>query len=96
MAITTAVFKTNILDVATWDQTDVIDLIEDAHTWLGWHSADAGGHIVGLTTYAGGGNANDNTHHHYEVEGTSSGLGTDAIFHVYRYNSTLWVGVNNP
>ena len=96
MAITTAVFKTNILDVATWDQTDVIDLIEDAHTWLGWHSADAGGHIVGLTTYAGGGNANDNTYHNYEVEGVSSGLGTGATFHVFRYNSTVWMGVNNP
>ena len=96
MAITTAVFKTNILDVATWNQNDVIDLIEDAHTWLGWHSADAGGHIVGLTTYAAGGNLNDNTWHHYEVEGTSSGLGTGAIFHVTRYNSDTWAWVNAP
>ena len=96
MAITTAVFKTNILDVATWNGNDVIDLIEDAHTWLGWHSVDAGGHIVGITTFAGGGNTNDNSYRTYEVEGVSSGLGTGAIFHVQRYNSNVWVLVNNP
>ena len=96
MAITTSVFKTNILDVATWDGNNVIDLIEDAHTWLGWHSADAGGHIVGITTFSGGGNTNDNTNRTYEVEGVSSGLGTGAIFHVQRCNSSVWVSVNNP
>lgn len=96
MAITTAVFKTNILDVATWNGNDVIDLIEDAHTWLGWHSQDAGGHIVGITTFAGGGNTNNNISRTYAVEGVSSGLGTGAIFHVSRYNSSLWVVVNSP
>jgi len=96
MAITTAVFKTNILDVATWNGNDVIDLIEDAHTWLGWHSQDAGGHIVGITTFAGGGNPNNNISRTYEVEGVSSGLGTGAMFQVSRYNSNVWVVVNSP
>ena len=97
MAITTAVYKKNINDVGIWSGADVINQLEEAFTGLGWHTQDEGGHIVGITTWQGGGTSVNQTYATFDVEGYHSGVGTGAIFSCYRNSSgTLeYVNVNH-
>lgn len=97
MAITTAVYKKNINDVGIWSGADVINQLEEAFTGLGWHTQDEGGHVVGITTWQGGGTSSSPDYTVYDVEGYNSGVGTGAIFAVHRATngSIDYVNVNH-
>lgn len=79
MAITT----TTISRAAGWARTDVIDQIEEAHTWLGWHGETHSGIVTGFT-YSGGGDINASATYSEVYPSATSGIGTGASFYVVR------------
>ena len=60
MAITTETFKIN----AGWGKTDIIQQMDDAIGWLGWHGGEKSGFVVGLGTAIGGGDTNAADEYH--------------------------------
>ena len=80
MAITTETFKVN----AGWAATDVITQMEQAMTYLGWQGGEVSGYIVGLGTITGGGDTNAADWYEDVRPKTTTGVGTQASFTVYR------------
>ena len=80
MAITTETFKVN----AGWATTDVIIQMEQAMTHLGWQSGEISGYIVGLGTMTGGGDTNAADWYEDISPKSTTGVGTEATFTVYR------------
>ena len=93
MAITTSTFTVN----AGWAKSDVITQMETAMTSLGWNDGTQTGQIIGLGTFFGGGTkAVAETYYDIRQKSTS-GVGTDASFYVYRDTSNVrYVLINRP
>ena len=93
MAISTNTFRVN----PGWARSDVISQMESALTWLGWHSGTETGQVVGLSSFWGGGNTGV-TEYYYDVrQKSTSGVGTNASFFVYRDTvGVRYVLVNRP
>jgi len=93
MAITTSTFTVN----AGWAKSDVITQMETAMTSLGWNDGTQTGQVIGLGTFFGGGNkAVAETYYDIRQKSTS-GVGTDASFYVYRDTSNVrYILVNRP
>ena len=93
MAITTSTFTVN----AGWAKSDVITQMETAMTSLGWNDGTQTGQIIGLGTFAGGGTkAVAETYYDIRQKSTS-GVGTDASFYVYRDTTNVrYVLINRP
>ena len=93
MAITTETFKVN----AGWATTDVIIQMEQAMTYLGWQGSEVSGYIVGLGTITGGGDTNASEWYEDVSPKTTSGVGTEATFSLYRdIQGVRWVLVDRP
>ena len=93
MAITTETFKIN----SGWGRTDIIQQLDNALGWLGWHGGERTGMLVGLGTFWGGGDTNASESYHDVFPKSTTGIGTGASFFVYR--DTLGVRrvhVNRP
>lgn len=80
MAITTETFKVN----AGWAATDVITQMEQAMTSLGWQGSEISGYVVGLGTITGGGDTNASDYYQDVSPKSTTGVGTQATFTVYR------------
>lgn len=80
MAITTSTFKVN----AGWAATDVITQMEQAMTSLGWQGSEITGYVVGLGTMTGGGDTNALDYYQDVSPKSTTGVGTQATFNVYR------------
>ena len=87
MAISTNTFSLS----ASYTKQDMINQLEDAFTWLGWHDkCDHTGLVTGLVDYGiyqdtdGGETSYTRTFHDAE-QYTSSGIGTGASFTMSRY-----------
>lgn len=80
MAITTETFKVN----AGWAATDVITQMEQAMTSLGWQGSEITGYVVGLGTITGGGDTNAADYYQDVSPKSTTGVGTQATFTVYR------------
>ena len=80
MAITTETFKVN----AGWAATDVITQMEQAMTSLGWQGGEITGYVVGLGTITGGGDTNAADYYQDVSPKSTTGVGTEATFTVYR------------
>ena len=80
MAITTSTFKVN----AGWATTDVITQMEQAMTSLGWQGGEISGYVVGLGTMTGGGDTNAADWYEDVSPKSTTGVGTEATFTVYR------------
>ena len=93
MAITTSTFTVN----AGWAKSDVITQMETAMTSLGWNDGTQTGQIIGLGTFFGGGTkAVAETYYDIRQKSTS-GVGTDASFYVYRDTTNVrYVLINRP
>ena len=90
MAISTNTFSLS----ASYTKQDMINQLEDAFTWLGWHDkCDHTGLVTGLVDYGiyqDDTNENVYTRYFYSAEQyTSSGIGTGASFFMSRYNGCL-------
>ena len=93
MAITTETFKIN----AGWGKTDIIQQMDDAIGWLGWHGGERSGFVVGLGTVIGGGDTNAADEYHDVFPKSTTGIGTGASFYVYRDTIGIArVHVNRP
>jgi len=93
MAITTETFKIN----AGWGKTDIIQQMDDAIGWLGWHGGERSGFVVGLSTFSGGGDTNASDHYHDVFPKSTTGIGTGASFYVYRdIEGVRRVYINRP
>lgn len=93
MAITTNTFRVN----PGWARSDVITQMETALTWLGWQAGTETGHIVGLSSFSGGGNTGFTDYYHDVRQKSTTGVGTDASFFVYRNTDGVrWVLINRP
>lgn len=83
-----------------WSRSDVIDMIEDAHTACSVNMASATGLVAGVKshTYGGLNTSNSNETHYYDVFPTSwTGSGTGASFHVTVNGGLVtYVEVNRP
>ena len=83
-----------------WSRSDVIDMIEDAHTACSVNMASATGLVAGVKshTYGGLNTSNSNETHYYDVFPTSwTGSGTGASFHIEVNNGLVtYVEVNRP
>ena len=99
MAISTNTFSLS----ASYTKQDMINQLEDAFTWLGWHDKCAHtGLVTGLVDYGiyqdtdGGETSYTRTFHDAE-QYTSSGIGTGASFTMSRYfGNPNYVYVNRP
>ena len=80
MAITTSTFKVN----AGWATTDVITQMEQAMTHLQWQGGEISGYIVGLGSMIGGGDVNAAAWYEDVSPKSTTGVGTQASFTVYR------------
>lgn len=90
MAITTETFKVN----AGWASTDVITQMEQAMTYLDWQGSEISGYVVGLGTMIGGGDTNASDFYEDVSPKSTSGVGTQATFTVYRDTAAVrrvWV-----
>lgn len=93
MAISTNTFRVN----AGWAKSDVILQMEQAFAWMGWHHGYETGHVVGLSTFWGGGDTNFTDTYQDVRQKSSSGVGTNASFYVYRDSlGVRYVLVNRP
>lgn len=93
MAITTETFKIN----AGWGKTDIIQQMDDAIGWLGWHGGERSGFVVGLSSFSGGGDTNASDDYHDVFPKSTTGIGTGASFYVYRdTHGVRRVHVNRP
>ena len=99
MGISTNTFSLS----ASYTKQDMINQLEDAFTWLGWHDkCDHTGLVTGLVDYGiyqdtdGGETSYTRTFHDAE-QYTSSGIGTGASFTMSRYfGNPNYVYVNRP
>ena len=80
MAITTSTFKVN----AGWASSDVITQMEQAMTSLGWQGSEISGYIVGIGTIIGGGDTNAADYYEDVRPKSTTGVGTQASFAIYR------------
>lgn len=93
MAITTETFKIN----SGWGRTDIIQQLDNALGWLGWHGGEQTGMLVGLGTFWGGGDTNASESYHDVFPKSTTGIGTGASFFVYRDTvGVRRVHVNRP
>lgn len=94
MAISTATFT----KVAGWARTDVIDQLEQAFTWLGWHGSQISGLVTSISAYSGGGTVGSSGTDYFDVPvATTTGIGTGASFNVYRNSGVVnTIYVNRP
>ncbi len=93
MAITT----TTITKAVSWARTDVIYALEEGISWLEWHQPAISGLVTALQAYSGGGTVGTADTDYYNIEGTASGVGTNATFDVYRDNGNInMIRVNKP
>ena len=93
MAITTSTFTVN----AGWAKSSVITQMESAMTSLGWNDGTQTGQIIGLGTFFGGGNKSDAETYYDIRQKSTSGVGTDASFYVYRDTLNVrYVLINRP
>lgn len=94
MAITT----TTITKSTGWARTDVIDILEEAFTWLELHGTQISGLVTSISAYSGGGTVGSAGTDYYDVPvATTSGIGTGATFEVYRSGGTVnTIYVNRP
>jgi hypothetical protein len=93
MAISTNTFRVN----PGWARSDVITQMETALTWLGWQAGTETGHIVGLSSFWGGGNTGVTDYYHDVRQKSTSGVGTNASFYVYRNTDGVrLVLINRP
>lgn len=98
MAITTKTVGINTNNVGIWTSTEVVTQFEEAFSWLGWHGDTQTGYCVGLSTYSGGGTVGSVNDNYEDVRPVSTtGVGTDASFHVDRENGVIrTIYVNRP
>ena len=96
MAITTEVFVAPV----GWARSDVLNILEDALEWGGYHGGEISGLCTGVSAYSGGGilgvGANDS---YYDIPTTSSGIGTGATLNVFREQTGTGINtitVNKP
>lgn len=96
MAITT----TTISKAAGWARTDVVYQLEQAFTWLGWHSGTITGIVTGISAYSGGGTVGGDlvsVDYHDVFPVTTTGIGTGASFYVERSSGSIFsIRVNRP
>lgn len=94
MAITTTTVSIN----AGWAKTNVIEQLESAFTWLGWHGDIQTGIVTGISAYSGGGTVGSSNTDYYDVfTATTTGIGTGASFYVDRSSGTVAaIYVNRP
>ena len=99
MAISTNTFTLN----ANYTKAAMINQLEDAFTWLGWHDkCDHTGIVTGVVDYGmyQDDDSQNNSYYtyYYSAEQTSTtGIGTGASFFVQRYNGNInAVYVNKP
>ncbi len=93
MAITTSTFTVN----AGWAKSSIITQMESAMTSLGWNDGTQTGQVIGIGTFFGGGTkAVAETYYDIRQKSTS-GVGTDASFYVYRDTLNVrYVLINRP
>lgn len=99
MAISTHRVTINPQDLVSWSRVDVINQLEDAFTWLGWHGAAETGLVCGVTSYTGGGTLSGDTSYYYYEDVrpiSTSGIGSGASFYVARREDVGYVLVNRP
>ena len=96
MAITTEVFVAPV----GWARSDVLNIMEEAFVWGGYHGGEISGLCTGVAAFSGGGILPGGTNDFYlDIPTTSSGIGTGATLNVYREQSGTGVNtitVNKP
>lgn len=93
MAITTETFKVN----AGWGRSDIITQMESAMVSLGWMGDTITGYVVGISSIWGGGDTNAADYYQDVRQKSTSGVGTNASFYVYRDTvGVRYVLVNRP
>jgi hypothetical protein len=93
MAITTSTFKVN----AGWGRSDIITQMESAMVSLGWMGGTITGYVVGISSIWGGGDTNVVGYYQDVRQKSTSGVGTNASFFVYRDTlGVRYVNVNRP
>ena len=99
MAISTNTFTIN----ANYTKADMINQLEDAFTWLGWHDkCDHTGLVTGFVDYGmyqddDSQNSSYYTYYYSAEQTSTTGIGTGASFFVQRYNGNInAVYVNKP
>ena len=87
MAITKNTFSIS----PTWTATDLITQMQDAFSWAGQHGGVDSGHVVGLSTFTSGLVANGSGDQYYRDcrQSSTSGVGTDASFYVWKSNGNI-------
>lgn len=95
MPISTVTFPKSV----GWARSDVINQLENAFTYLGWHGGQISGIVTGIVGVQTGGNYGPGiATYHYDVRQTStSGVGTGASFDFYRGTGLITqIWVNRP
>jgi len=99
MAISTNTFTLN----ANYTKAAMINQLEDAFTWLGWHDkCDHTGIVTGVVDYGmyqddDSQNSSYYTYYYSAEQTSTTGIGTGASFFVQRYNGNInAVYVNKP
>ena len=93
MAITTTFTKS-----VGWARTDVIYQLEEAFSWLGWHSDTTTGIVTSIQSYSGDTDTGSNSVTYYDVrQKSTSGIGTGASFNITRSSGNIdTMYVNRP
>jgi hypothetical protein len=89
MAITTTTIGINTANVGVWSGTDVINQLDDAFKWLGFHGESETGLVIGISSIIGsiglGGTITSPSEIYQDVRPVSTtGIGTGASFYVER------------
>ena len=94
MAITTNTFTKSV----GWARTDVIYQLEEAFSWLGWHSDTTTGIVTSIQSFSGDTDTGDSNTDYFDVrQKSTSGIGTGASFNVYRSSGNIdAIYVNRP
>ena len=92
MAISTNTFTIN----ANYTKADMINQLEDAFTWLGWHDkCDHTGLVTGFVDYgmyqddSPGGGGGQYVYYYSGEQTSTTGVGTGASFYMRRYYGIL-------
>lgn len=93
MAITTTITKS-----VGWARTDVIYQLEEAFSWLGWHSDTTTGIVTSIQSFSGDTDTGSNNVTYYDVrQKSTSGIGTGASFNITRSSGNITtMYVNRP
>ena len=97
MAITTNTFTINENNVGNFTQKQILEQLESAFTWLGWHDEPRTGLVAGVSFVSDGiGGSGNETYEDIRPISTT-GIGTGASFYITKTNGQIrGIRVNRP